>query len=48
MFNCQYCGKACNKFGLKNHETYCNANPNKKSRKGKNNPSFGKKGGNQY
>lgn len=48
MFKCKYCGKECKKFGLKNHETYCNANPNKKSRKGKNNPSFGKKGGNQY
>lgn len=27
--NCQYCGKECGIYGLKNHEKYCKQNPNK-------------------
>lgn len=26
---CQYCGKECGIYGLKNHEKYCEQNPNK-------------------
>jgi hypothetical protein len=48
--NCKYCSKACNKYGLKNHEIYCklNPNPNFISRVGANNPHYGKKGSNHY
>ena len=30
MCFCQYCGKQYKLYGLKNHENYCNFNPNKK------------------
>lgn len=45
---CTHCNKEYSKFGLKNHEMYCEANPNRKTRNGKANPNYGKKGKNQY
>ena len=48
--NCKYCKEAKNIFGLKNHESYCKMNPERKSKAGENNPMFGKKSNasNQY
>ena len=49
MFICEFCGKEYKKFGIKNHERFCNLNPNKeeKSQKWKN-AHIGKSGSNQY
>jgi|LakMenE18May11ns_1017448.scaffolds.fasta_scaffold9945298_2 hypothetical protein len=51
MSNCRYCGNEFNIYGLKNHEVYCELNPNRKTRAGSDNPNYGKvgkKGKNQY
>ena len=45
--NCCYCGKELKKNG-KSHQSFCKSNPNRKSRGGKNNHMFGKKGSNQF
>ena len=45
---CQYCKEIKNIYGLKNHELYCNMNPDKRNKSGENNPMFGRKGSNQY
>ena len=44
MKNCKHCNKECSKFGLTNHEKYCESNLDRKSRKGVDNPMYGKKG----
>jgi very-short-patch-repair endonuclease len=45
--NCKFCGKEL-KMNGKSHQSFCEKNPNRKNRKGDNNPMSGKKGSNQY
>tara|TARA_B110000285_G_C14835291_1_gene472789 strand:+ start:75 stop:722 length:648 start_codon:yes stop_codon:yes gene_type:complete len=45
--NCKYCNKELSPRGL-THQKFCKDNPNKVDRSGKNNPNYGKVGGNQF
>ena len=48
MNYCKYCKKEFKIYGLKNHEIYCELNPNRKTKAGSDNPNYGKVGKNQY
>jgi very-short-patch-repair endonuclease len=47
MEKCIFCNKELKPNG-KSHQIFCHQNPNKKDRRGSNNPMFGKKSVNQY
>jgi|APSaa5957512535_1039671.scaffolds.fasta_scaffold14613_6 very-short-patch-repair endonuclease len=47
--NCRFCNsEKKNQNSLRNHERYCKKNPDRRDMSGKNNPHYGKRGGNQY